>query len=108
MAEGIDQAADAPSIRLVSDWPNSSSSGFEGASKDSVGIIDDHDHARGRAAKRLRTEIFVIGRFVCYPELGFFDGQLYNYVAALTVETEELASSESLFIKFDSGGAATD
>jgi hypothetical protein len=108
VAEGIDEAADAPSIFLIGDGPNLSGSGFEGAREDSIGIVDDHDHASGRAADRFRAEIFVLGRFVSHPEVGVSYCELRDNIAALAIEAEKLASSEGLLVKVDSLGTAPD
>src|SRR4051812_26292612 len=59
VAERIDDTADAPSIFLVGDRPNLGSAGFKGAGEDSIGIVNHHNHASGRALERLRALKFL-------------------------------------------------
>ena len=76
VAEGIDDSADSPVIRLIIDGPDDCRTRSYGTREHGVRVGDDEDQAHGRASESLGTEVLVFGRFVGDPEFGAIDREL--------------------------------
>src|SRR6266481_2615016 len=101
MTEGIDDAANAPAIRLIGDCRNHVCSSADGLLEGGVRIVHNHDHPHGTAAERLRTEVQVFGRLVCNPELGLTQRQLSDHPSSFVPDAEQFPRSECCFVEFD-------
>ena len=99
MAEGIDDASDAPAV-LIADWINFLRTGLDGAGKNSIGIGRCHDDAHRNSAERFRAIVVMLGRFVAEPELRAGNGQLGNHAAA-TIKSKDLYRTKGCFVELD-------
>ncbi len=94
VAEGIDDAADAPAP-LVGDGPDFFCAGGDGAGEGGVGIGDGEDDAGGAAGEGFGAEVVVAGGFVGQPEFCAFDGKAGDDVAAFAGDAKEFGRAES-------------
>jgi hypothetical protein len=106
MAEGIDDASDAPAV-LIADGKDLFCSGFDGAGKHGVRIGGRHNDADRDSAKRFWTEVVMLGRLVAEPEFGAVNGQLGNHAVA-TIESKSFLGSEGGLVEIDGARATSE
>lgn len=76
MAEGVGEAADAPTVVLVFDGPDDGGSGSDSAVEEGVRIVHSKNEADGSSPECERAGITVLGRLVREPEGRAIDGEL--------------------------------
>ena len=104
VAEGIEDSSHAPTVRLVLDRHDHLGSGGDRAVKGRVGVVHNHHHAGGSAAKRFGAEVEMLGRFVGDPELGATDGELSDY-GTVILEKKQFGGVKGGFVELDRLGS---
>lgn len=100
VAEGIDDAAYAPTV-LLRHRGDLRGACLQRALEEGIGIGHGEDHADGAATERFRAEIFVLRRLVTEPKFRAVYGESGYHAAAGVFETEGFAGSEGGFVEFD-------
>src|ERR1700722_10851224 len=101
MAEGIGDAADAPTVFFVPDRADGSGAGGNGAIKDGVRIVDDQGDAKCAASEGFRAEILIGRRLVSQPEASGIDGELCNYASVFCVDAIQRGCTEGAGVEVD-------
>jgi hypothetical protein len=100
MAEGVDEASDAPAVRLIGNGPHDDSSCSNGSIEYGIGVGDGQDHPDRTAANGFGAEIGMLGGFIGNPEFRALHGQMSNDIAFLILNAHQFRSAESVPVKF--------
>lgn len=98
MAEGINDAANAPAV-LLGDGRDFFCASFDGALEHRVWIRNGENHADGATVQGFRAEIFVFGGFIAEPEFGAVDGEACDDATVGSVEAENFGGAKGAFVK---------
>src|SRR5579862_8916826 len=82
MAEGVDNAADAPAM-FVSDGKNFFRAGLDCSRKSRVWIGDCQDDSGRDATQRFGTVVMVLWRFIAKPELSATNRESSHYAVVI-------------------------
>src|SRR5262245_32420754 len=93
MPEGIDDAADGPSV-LLTNRPHFLGSGRYGPSVDGLRVGHDEDESRRRASESFRTEVLVLWRLIGDPELRHLYRELSDDGAVIALDLEQFCRAE--------------
>ncbi len=107
MSERVNNASHTPAVHLAYGDDRGCAS-IHCTLVNSVRMGNRQDHPNGAAAKRLRTEIVVLRRFIAQPELRALNRKPGHHGPVEGINAEDLSRAKRCFVKFHGFGALPD